>query len=80
MFMTEGMDQLEALTGDVSGEEQAFIDRYFGKQSNLARQIIKAWTGAVAQADSLGEIRRLDRMAQAKLRSISKAEYKADNV
>ena len=78
--MTDGIDQLEALTGGVDSDEQAFVDKYFGKQSNLARSIIKAWTLAVAQADSLGEIRRIDRMAQAKLRSISKAEYKADNV
>ena len=78
--MTEGVSQLEALTGGISDEEQAFVDKFFGKQSNLARQIIQAWTLAVAQADSLGEIRRIDRMAQAKLRSISKAEYKADNV
>ena len=78
--MTEGVSQLEALTGGISDEEQAFVDKFFGKQSNLARQIIQAWTLAVAQADSLGEIRRIDRMAQAKLRSIGRAEYKADQV
>ena len=76
--MTEGLEQLEALAGGVSDQEQAFVERYFGKQSSLARQIIHAWTLAVAQADSLGDIRRIDKMAQAKLRSISKAEYKAD--
>jgi hypothetical protein len=78
--MTEGVSQLEALTGGISDEEQAFVEKFFGKQSNLARQIIKAWGLAIAQADSLGEIRRIDRMAQAKLRSIGRAEYKADNV
>ena len=78
--MTEGVSQLEALTGGISDEEQAFVEKFFGKQSNLARQIIKAWGLAIAQADSLGQIRQIDRMAQAKLRSISKAEYKADNV
>ena len=78
--MADGLDQLEALTGGIDSEEQAFVDKYFGKQSNLARQIIKAWTLAIAQADSLGQIRQIDRMAQAKLRSIGRAEYKADQV
>ena len=48
--------------------------------ANVKTVMSETFELAVAQADSLGEIRRIDRMAQAKLRSISKAEYKADNV
>ena len=51
----------------------------FGKNTGEAILIIKAWKDAVMYADSMGEIRRIDRMARAKLRSLKTASYLEDN-
>ena len=60
----------------VTTKEQVMVE-IFGK--NEAVIIIKAWKDAVMYADSMGEIRRIDRMARAKLRSLKTASYLEDN-
>jgi|TARA_R110002096_G_scaffold399404_1_gene595798 hypothetical protein len=62
----------------VTTKEQVMVE-IFGKNTNEAVIIIKAWKDAVMYADSMGEIRRIDRMARAKLRSLKTASYLEDN-
>ena len=62
-----------------STSKQQVMAEIFGKNTNEAITIIKAWKDAVMYADSMGEIRRIDRMARAKLRSLKTASYLEDN-
>ena len=64
---------------DGNTTKEQVMKEIFGKNTGEAILIIKAWKDAVMYADSMGEIRRIDRMARAKLRSLKTASYLEDN-
>ena len=64
---------------DNSTTKTEVLREIFGQNTGETIEIIKAWKDAVMYADSMGEIRRIDRMARAKLRSLKTASYLEDN-
>ena len=64
---------------DNSTTKTEVLREIFGQNTGEAIEIIKAWKDAIMYAGSMGEIRRIDRMARAKLRSLKTASYLEDN-
>ena len=56
------------------------LDEIFGETSEHADQILNAQEEAIMKAKSLGEIRRITRIAQAKLRALRQVQFAKDRV
>ena len=55
------------------------VEQMFGENSREAQQLIDAAKEATMLAQSMGEVRRLNRMLKAKLRMLRSLEFMADN-
>ena len=55
------------------------IEEMFGDNSSDAQELIAAAKVMAMKAQSMGEIRRLQRMLQSKLRILRKLDFLADN-
>ena len=55
------------------------IEEMFGDNSSEAQELIAACKVMAMKAQSMGEIRRLQRMLQSKLRILRKLDFLADN-
>ena len=65
---------------DLNGTQKYSLEDIFGENSESADLVLQAQEHAIMKAKTLGEIRRITRMAQAKLRSLRTIQFSKDRI